>query len=288
MNLLQAIEARLPEGYTIRDRLGTGATSWVYVAQHAGTGERLVVKILHPGTVKVSSLERFHREIAMLQQMSHPKIVPILEPGEVDDALYFTMPYLGDQTLRQRLDAKGPLTVRDALHITRDVVEALGYAHKRGIVHRDVKPENILLGANNAFLMDFGFANAPGLMSADAATAEAQLIVGTPGYLSPEQITGRRPGDWRSDFYSLGCVLYEMLTGQLPIPSSTVQRAITMRKFDEEPPADPRLLRPDLPDDVVTIVRKNLAWSPNDRYATAFALQMSLEATLERLNGALV
>jgi serine/threonine-protein kinase len=220
-----------------------------------------------------------------MQKLSHPRIIPILEPGEADGALFFTMPYYGRETLRTRLQTRGAMLVRDALLVARDVVQALGFAHKHGVVHRDVKPENILLGDDgSAYLMDFGFANAPTLMSEHETSVESRLVIGTPGYVSPEQIAGKRADDWRSDFYSLGAVIFEMLAGQLPHASESGRTAL--RRQLEAPPPDVRNLRPECPDVVAAIVRRNLERSPNDRYATAFHLHMAIESALEQLDGA--
>jgi serine/threonine-protein kinase len=282
VSLLQSIERCLPDGFVIQDRLGNGATSWVYLAERAGSAERLVVKVMHPGTAKPDSVDRFLREMEVMQTLSHPRIIPILQPGEVDGAFFFTMPFFGRETLRTRLQQRGAMPVRDALLVTRDVVSALGFAHKRGVVHRDVKPENILLGDDaGAYLMDFGFADAPALMSEHATSVDARLVIGTPGYVSPEQITGQRAGDWRSDFYSLGVVLYEMLTGKLPHAADPLRGPA--RRVDEPTP-DVRALRANCPDAVAAIVRRNLERSPNDRYATAFHLTMALDAALEQMD----
>jgi serine/threonine-protein kinase len=279
--LLQSIERCLPDGYVIQGRLGNGATSWVYLAERPGGAERLVVKVMHPGTAKPDAVDRFLREMEVMQSLSHPRIIPILQPGEADGALFFTMPFLGHDTLRTRLQTVGPMPVRDVLLIVRDVVSALGFAHKRGVVHRDVKPENVLLADDaGAYLMDFGFADAPALMSEHATSVDARLIIGTPGYVSPEQISGQRAGDWRSDFYSLGVVMYEMLTGQLPFAGDPLRGP---QRRSDEPTPDVRALRADCPDGVAAIVRRNLERSPNDRYATAFHLTMALDSALEQL-----
>jgi serine/threonine-protein kinase len=281
MNLLKAIEVTLP-GYVVQGQLGTGATSWVYLAQREGSGEQIVIKVMRPGHVKPEAVDRFMREMQILQQLAHPRIIPILERGEANGALFFTMPFIDGQTLRQRLQAEGPLPVRDALAITRDVTAALGHAHSKGVVHRDVKPENILLAPDGgAYLMDFGFANAPSLTAHDG---DPNHVVGTPEYMSPEQVSGKRSGDWRSDFFSLGCVLYEMLTGRLPYAADSA-RSTMMRRLNEPAP-DPRTFRPDLPEDVAAIVRRNLSSSPNDRYEIAAALRGALDAAIQRLDDA--
>ena len=280
MNLLEAIELHLPRGFTIREQLGRGATSTVYLAECPESGERLVVKVMRPGTVTRDSADRFLREMQILKKLQHPRIIPILEPGEANGALFFTMPYLAGETLRARLLANGPLSVRETLAVTRDVSEALGHAHAKGIVHRDVKPENILLADGRAFLMDFGFANAPALASTGNGR-DAHLIVGTPDYVSPEQVTGKQADDWRSDFFSLGCVMHEMLTGRPPFAGGS-PRATVKRRLTEAPP-DVRAIRPEVPHDVATIVRCNLDLHPSGRFATAGFLRVALDAAMERL-----
>jgi serine/threonine-protein kinase len=288
VSLIQAIEHRLPDGYRIQEHIGTGATSWVYVARHqAGAGRPLVVKALHPGLAKEkeASVDRFAREMQILRSLDHPRIVPMLDAGEAEGSLFFTMPYVEGATLHALLQSHGPLSVRDALVVARDIAEALGHAHGRGVVHRDVKPANVLVDTDGrAQLIDFGFASAPGLTSPNAAAIDARLAIGTPDYISPEQVSGRRAEDWRSDFYSLGCVLQEMLTGRPPFAGGAA-RAVMQRRLTE-PPEDLRAARPDVPDDVVAIVRRNLATSPNDRFATAGFLRMALDAALERLDEA--
>jgi eukaryotic-like serine/threonine-protein kinase len=287
VNLLQAIESQLPAGYKLGERIGVGATSWVYLAERDDATESLVVKVLQPGIMKRDSVERFLREFRVMQQLAHPRIIPVIASGEAGGAMFFTMPYMGRTTLRMRLAAEGALSIRDALAITGDITQALGFAHKKGVVHRDVKPENILLGDDGgAHLMDFGFANAPSLMADETVSAEARLIIGTPDYVSPEQITGKRSGDWRSDFYSLGCVLYEMLTGAPPHAGGSARSAMKAHVDSSAP--DVRTVRADTPDDVAGIVRRCLERSPNDRFATAFHLQIAVENAVARLDGAAI
>jgi serine/threonine-protein kinase len=298
VSLLQAVERRLPDGFTIQEQIGAGATSWVYLASRAelpaaaarpiaapeaaGADEHIVVKVMRSGTATPARVDRFVREMRILQKLDHPHIVPILEPGEVDGALYFTMPYVRGETLRASLDRHGPLTVADALDVALDLADALGHAHTHGVVHRDVKPENVLLSTGGAYLLDFGFASAPSLTSDDAAVREAREVVGTPDYVSPEEVSGVRAGDWRSDFYSLGCVLFEMLAGRAPFADGGSSRATIMRRLTSPAP-DVRTFRPDAPDDVAFIVRRCLERSPNDRFPTASFLRMSLQAARARL-----
>ena len=283
MNLLETIELHLPRGYTIREQLGAGATSTVYLAQREGTGERLVVKVMRTGTGTLAALDRFQMEMRMLRTLEHPRIIPMLSSGEAQGALFFTMPYVRGETLRTRLDREGPLPVRDALLIARDVTDALGHAHSRGIVHRDVKPANLLLAADGAYLMDFGFARPPLEMAGgNGGSDEPRWIVGTPDYVSPEQVEAKRNEDWRSDFYSLGCVMHEMLVGRPPFSGGSVRA--TMRRRLDVAAADVRSLRPDVPADLAAIVRCTLELHPSGRYATAGFLRMALESALRTLD----
>jgi serine/threonine-protein kinase len=282
VSLLQSIERHLPPGFHITGQLGSGATSWVYLAQRSADGAGLAVKALNPGLARNDHVDRFRREMAILQALDHPHIVPVLHTGEADGALFFTMPYLEGGSLRDLLRSGGPFPVRDALMIARDLADALSHVHGRGMIHRDVKPENILFGNGQVYLVDFGFARAPSLTPEGAAAEDARLTIGTPGYISPEQLTGKRAEDWRSDFFSLACVLQETLTGRPPFAGESARE--TMRRRLTDPPEDIRAACPECPDDVIAIVRRNLAMSPNDRYATAGFLRMALEAAIARID----
>jgi serine/threonine-protein kinase len=294
VSLIHAVERQLPDGFTIQEQLGTGATSWVYLASRSeaegapaesAAATPIVVKLMQPGAGRGDGAERFRREMRILEKLDHPRIVPLLTPGEAEGALFFTMPYVAGGTLRDRLNSQGPLPVAEALAITYDLAEALGHAHARGVVHRDVKPENILLGPDGAYLVDFGFASAPSMVDAGELEREARAMVGTPDYVSPEEVTGKQAGDWRSDFYSLGCVLFEMLVGRSPFSGGSARATIQRRLATAAP--DVRLARPDVPDDVAAIVRKCLERSPNDRYATSGFLTGALRMALARYRDAI-
>ena len=279
MNLLEAIELHLPRGYAIQGKLGAGGTASVYLATAPGRAERLAVKVMLMGSVNPESVDRFLREMQLLKRLDHPRIVRILEPGEANGALFFTMPYIDGHTLRERLQTVGRLPVREALLVARDVADALAYAHGRGVVHRDVKPDNIFLAADGAYLMDFGLAASPG----EGGGGRPTHVVGTPDYMSPEQASGTRTEDWRSDYFSLGCVLYEMLTGQRPFAPGSSPRATIARRPAEQAAPDVRATRPEVPEDVAAIVRRTLDPSPTGRFATAGFLRMALDAALARL-----
>ena len=213
MNLIAAIESRLGPGWSIAGELGTGATSRVYLAIRSTDGERMVVKLMKSGTAAAERSQHFLLEMQILQKMSHPNVVPITDAGEAQGVLFFTMPFVEGETMRQRLRREGAFPVLDAVRFARDVALALGHVHSLGVVHRDVKPDNILLSSNGAILLDFGHARAPSIVQNDGRDSK-KYIIGTPNYVSPEQVSGRRAFDSRSDLYSLGCVLLEMLTGR--------------------------------------------------------------------------
>jgi serine/threonine-protein kinase len=277
MNLLEAIELHLPRGYTIQGKLGAGGTSSVYLATSLERDERLAVKVMLVGSVNDDSVDRFLREMQLLKRLDHPRIVRLLQPGEANGALFFTMPYIDGQTLRERLQIVGTLTVRESLLVTRDIADALGHAHAKGVVHRDVKPENIFLAEDGAYLIDFGYANGPG-----DAGGKSAFIAGTPAYMSPEQVAGKRVEDWRSDYFSLGCVLHEMLAGRPPFASDSARATMARRATEAAP--DVRSLRSDVPDDVAAIITRSLDSDPARRYATAGFLRSALDAALQRLD----
>jgi serine/threonine protein kinase len=278
-SLLETIELHLPSGYTIRSKLGDGATSSVYLACGAEPDERLAVKVMLLGSVTDESINRFLREMQVLEKLDHPRIPRILEPGEASGSLFFTMPYIDGETLRARLRKVGRFQVRDALMIARDIGGALDHAHGRGVVHRDVKPENIFLATEGAYLIDFGLA-----ITSDAESAgKADSISGTPEYMSPEQASRDRMEGWRSDFFSLGCVLYEMLAGKTPFHGGSARE--TMKRRQSDPPPDVRAVRPDVSDELAALIRRALATDPSMRFPTAGFLRRALDSALDQLDG---
>ena len=285
MSLVEALEVHLPRGYVVQGKLGGGATSIVYLAGVPGSRrDRLAVKVLLPGATTAQAGNRFLREMQVLEKLDHPHIPRLLEPGEANGSLFFTMPYIDGETLGERLrrPGGGRLPILDSLLIARDIGDALEHAHSRGVVHRDVKPDNIFLTSGSAYLLDFGLA-----IASDGAHGSGTewdgLIVGTPSYMSPEQASGTRAEGWRSDFFSLGCVLYEMLTGQQAFASSSVRETMQRHQSGDFP--DVRALRPDGPDDVAGILRRSLHADPSSRYPTARFLRRALEASIEAFEG---
>ena len=277
-SLLEAIELHLPRGYKIRGKLGDGATSSVYLAVGDSPTERLAVKVMLLGTVTDNSIDRFLREMQVLEKLDNPHIPRILEPGEANGSLFFTMPYIDGETLRLRLRRERQLPVRDALNIARDIGSALDHAHGRGVVHRDVKPENIFLAKEGAYLIDFGLA----ITSDIESNGRPGSVSGTPEYMSPEQASSVRMEGWRSDFFSLGCVLYEMLAGKTPFHGGSARE--TMARRQVSPPPDIREIRHDVSPELAAVIRRSLATDPSMRYATAGFLRRALDAALEQLD----
>ena len=244
----------------------------VYLARDAKHHRLVALKVLRPEVAATIGVERFLREIQIAAGLSHPHIVPLHDSGEVAGFLFYIMPYLEGESLRDRLRRDGPLPVAEALRLAREVAGALTYAHAQGIVHRDIKPENILLHAGHAVVTDFGIARALSMAGAPALTRTG-VAVGTPLYMSPEQIAGDSV-DGRSDVYSLGCVLFEMLAGAPPYPGTTALAILASHAADPVPGLRER--RADVPEAVAGIVAATLAKRPEDRYPSAAALEAAL------------
>ena len=272
------LERALADRYAVERQIGRGGMAVVYLARDLRHGRRVALKVLAPELAQALGPERFLREIEIASQLSHPRIVPLLDSGAADGLLFYAMPFVEGESLRQRLDREKQLPVDDALEIARQVAAALAYAHGQGVVHRDVKPENILLHGGEALVADFGIARAVTAAGGSRLT-ESGIALGTPVYMSPEQASGETEVDARSDVYSLACVLYEMLAGEPPFTGPTAQ-AITARKLSHHAP-DVALLRESVPSTVGDAVRTALAPVPADRYATVTQFAEAL-----RLKGA--
>jgi hypothetical protein len=238
----------------------------VYLAEDLKNERPVAIKVLRPEVAAALGSERFIREIKTTARLTHPHILPLHDSGEAGGFLYYVMPYVEGESLRDRLNREKQLAVEDAVDIACDVAGALSYAHGRDVVHRDIKPENILLMAGSALVADFGIARAVTVAGGSHLT-ESGFAVGTPAYMSPEQASGEPDVGARSDLYALGCVLYEMLAGQPPFTGPTAQ-AITARKLSESAP-DVAVVRDSVPPAVAGTLGKALARVPADRYATA-------------------
>ena len=273
--LREQLQATLGRGYTLERELPGGGMSRVFVAEERALGRRVVVKILPPEMARDVSLERFHREIHLAAGLLHPHIIPLLSAGDADGLPYYTMPFIVGESLRLRLAREGRLGLEDAVRLTREVATALDYAHRQGIVHRDIKPENILLHDGHALVTDFGIARAISRSMPVSTLTTVGVTLGTPLYMSPEQGDPDREIDGRSDIYSLGCVLYEMLVGDPPFRGRT-GAAIVVRHL-RDPVPRPSALRPEVPETLDDVVARTLAKEPANRFASGGDLARALD-----------
>jgi eukaryotic-like serine/threonine-protein kinase len=264
---LQLLNRALAGRYHLADEIGRGGMATVYRARDIKHDRPVALKVLKPHLSATLGAERFLREIAVTARLDHAHILPLLDSGEAEGLLYYVMPYVDGESLRDRLDREKQLSLDDALRIAREVADALSYAHSHDIVHRDIKPENILLSGRHARIADFGIARAVKAAGADSSLTETGLAIGTPTYMSPEQASGEREVDARTDVYSLGCVLYEMLSGQPPYTGINPE-AIMARKILGPLPSL-RIVRDTIPSYVEAAVTKALAKVPADRFASA-------------------
>ena len=271
---LDVLRRALAGRYLLKREVGRGATAHVYLADDLKHDRPVAVKVLRSELVGRVAVERFLREIRIEARLQHPNIIPLYDSGEVEHVTYCVMPYVEGESLRKRLKRERQLPVADALSIARDVASALAFAHGRGIVHRDVKPENILLSGDRALVADFGIARAIAAAGDDRLTEDG-LAVGTPVYMSPEQAGGDATIDGRSDIYALACVVYEMLGGEPPFVGRSVQNVILRHLHDQPVPLG--TLRPSLPPHVSDAVGVALAKVPADRFASALDFSRALE-----------
>ncbi len=254
-----ALEGR----YRIERELGEGGMATVYLADDIKHRRRVAIKVLRPELAAALGAERFLREIETTANLRHPNILPLYDSGDADGFLFYVMPYVEGESLGDRLARERQLPISDALTITREVAGALGYAHERGVVHRDIKPENILLDSGHAVVADFGVSRAVSAAGVERLT-QTGLAIGTPMYMSPEQAAGEPEVDGRSDLYSLGCVLHEMLGGQPPFSGPTAAAVARQHLITEAPRVTD--LRPSVPAEVASALARSLAKSPADRF----------------------
>ena len=276
--LLRLTDA-VADRYGIERELGTGGMATVYLARDVRHDRTVALKVLRPELAESLGRERFLREIRLAARLAHPHILPLYDSGEAGGLLFFVMPVMQGQTLRERLERERQLPVDEAVRIAGEVADALDYAHRQDVVHRDIKPENILLHEGHAVVADFGIGKALTAAAAGSASfTQLGVTVGTPAYMSPEQAAGDAV-DGRSDLFSLGCVLYEMLTGEVAFSGPTVQAIIASRFVDEPPRVSD--VRPEVPSAVAATVERLLAKPPAARPASGAAVVAALRGALE-------
>jgi len=237
----------------------------VWLARDLKHDRPVALKVLRPEVAQALGPDRFLQEIELTARLHHPRLIPLLESGDADGQLFYVMPHVSGESLRDRLRRETQLSLVDALRITREVAEALSYAHGQAVVHRDVKPENILLENGHAEVVDFGLAKALTLAGGRKLT-DTGITVGTPAYMSPEQGAGSKELDARSDLYSLATVLYEMLAGDPPFAGVNAQAVLARKAADPVPRL--RTVRPDVPPPLEQVIERALARAPADRFAT--------------------
>ena len=281
--MLNRLQAALAGHYRIDRELGRGGMAIVYLAHDLRHDRPVALKVLHPELAETLGTERFLREIKLAARLQHPHIVSVHDSGEVRASsegagwLWFTMPYIEGESLRDRLRREHQLPIDESVRIAREIALALDFAHRHGIIHRDIKPENILLVDGHALVADFGIGRALDAASTDEPITNTGFAVGTPAYMSPEQSVGERDLDGRTDVYSLGVVLYEMMAGEPPFGGPTAQAIVAKRMSGEIPSL--RRLRPSVPESLERVVLTALAPIPADRFATPGQLAQALSAS---------
>lgn len=275
-DLRERLQAALGAAYAVEDELGGGGMSRVFVALDRELGRRVVVKVLPPERAARVDMGRFRREIQLAASLQHPHIVPLLTAHRAEDLVYYTMPLIEGESLRAGLDRKGALPTAEAIRILRDVVDALAYAHTRAVVHRDIKPDNVLVSGQHAFVTDFGVAKALS-EAGNAPTVTTQAVaVGTPAYMAPEQAMADPRIDQRADIYAVGVLAYELLSGRPPFTATTTQEVLAAHVHDAPVPLSK--LVPNVPPGLAPLVMRCLEKHPADRWQTAHELLAELEA----------
>ena len=271
------LNTTLADRYLIERELGHGGMATVYLARDLKHDRLVAVKVLHPELAAYLGAERFLREIRIAARLTHPHILPLHDSGESGGVLYYVMPFVDGESLRDLLTRVKQLPLDQAVRITREVADALRYAHAHDVVHRDIKPENILLEAEHAVVADFGIARAVGAAGGEKLT-QTGLAVGTPAYMSPEQAAGGSDVDARSDLYSLACVLYEMLAGQPPFTGPTAESVARQHLVAEVPNVS--RVRPAVPPQLDAALTRALAKTPADRFAGTHQFAEALTTAL--------
>src|SRR5689334_17203305 len=271
------IRAALGGRYIIEREIGRGGMAHVYLAKDVQHDRDVAVKVLDHHVSQEFMAERFLRAIHVTAKLIHPNIIPLLDSGRLGNVLYSVTPYAARESLRQRINRERQLPLRDVLRITGEIADALDAAHKAGVVHRDVKPENVLLVSGHAVVCDFGVARALSVVGVNTLTGIG-VSIGTPAYMSPEQ-SAADVVDGRSDIYALGCVMYEMLAGEPPFAGTNMQRVLAQHASTPAPSI--RLSRPAIPASVDLVLAKALEKAPGDRFQTAGKMRNAIDDLIE-------
>jgi len=274
---LNRLKAALSDRYPIERELGRGGMATVYLARDVKHARQVAIKVLHPDLAAFIGAERFVREIEIAARLAHPHILPLFDSGEADGFLYYVMPYIDGESLNDRLQRTGPLPLAEAVRLIEQVASALNYAHEQGIIHRDIKPGNILISGDQAIVADFGIARALAAAGGPSLTGTG-MALGTPAYMSPEQAFGSHSLDRTTDVYALGCVVYEMLAGMPPFKGSTPQAVLAQHAVNAVPSL--QLSDAGLATSVERVVMRALAKEPDDRFQTASELAQALAGAI--------
>ena len=270
----ERLAAALSGSYRVEREVGMGGMATVYLAHDLKHDRKVALKILRPELTAAMGTDRFPREIHIIAQLQHPHILPLYDSGATGGFLYYVMPFVEGESLRARLARQGPLPINEAVRLLHEVTDALAYAHSRGIVHRDIKPDNVMLSGRHAAVTDFGVAKAVSASAGDKLTTVG-IAVGTPQYMAPEQATAETNIDHRADLYALGVMGYEMLTGHPPFEANTAQAVLSAHVLEQ--PKDVREWRANVPALLAEALLKCLAKNPADRWQSADELLAQLE-----------
>jgi serine/threonine-protein kinase len=275
MNDIARLTDALADRYVIEREIGAGGMATVYLALDVKHDRQVAVKVLRPELAATLGPDRFPREIRILAKLQHPHVLPLLDSGESAGFLYYVMPFVEGESLRQKLERDGQMPVHDAVRVLREVADALAYAHAHGVLHRDIKPDNVMLSGRHALVTDFGVAKAVSDAGGEKLTTVG-IAVGTPTYMSPEQATGDVNVDHRSDIYALGILGYELLSGKPPFVAPTAQAVLSAQVLERPKPVTER--RPAVPEALSDLLMHCLEKDPADRWQTAEEILRALEA----------
>src|SRR5215470_6223844 len=275
-DLQDRLQAALGDAYQVERELGGGGMSHVFLAQETALGRRVVVKVLPPEMAAGVNIERFRREIQLAASLQHPHIVPLHAAAQVGDLFYYTMPLVEGESLRTKLSREGERPVGEAVRILRDVADALAYAHAHGVVHRDIKPDNILVSGQHALVTDFGVAKAVSDSAKGSTLTSLGVALGTPAYMAPEQAAADPHVDHRADLYAVGAMAYEMLCGRPPFTGMTPQAMLAAHVTQAPQPVTAN--RPAVPQALNALVMRCLEKKPADRVQRADELLTQLQA----------